>query len=214
MATKTGSRSRKSETSSRSDDAGPGRSNGSPFRWSGGQTGVLAAAAVAGAAVGFAANYGRRMLVQGLEANAGDWADILKAEHEATLALFDKIEATADEQTWVRSHLLMKLKSALGKHAHQEENVIYPALREANSAHDADVLNSEHGYIKTYLYELENTPKDSPEWLARIRDFRSMIREHMRMEEDEVFPKFRSLLSEEQNAKLSAMMLKEGMKLA
>ena len=214
MATKTGSRSRQGETSSRGDDAAPERSNGSPFRWGGGQTGVLAAAAVAGAAVGFAANYGRKMLVQGLEANAGDWGDILKAEHEATLALFDKIEATADEQTWVRSHLLMKLKSALGKHAHQEENVIYPALREANSAHDADALNSEHGYIKTYLYELETMPKDSPEWLARIRDFRSMIREHMRMEEDEVFPKFRSLLSEEQNAKLSAMMLKEGMKLA
>ena len=214
MATETGSRSRQSETRRRDANGRFERSNGSAFRWDSAQTGVLAAAAVAGAAVGFAANYGRKMLVQGLEASAGDWADILKAEHEATLALFDQIEATRDEQTWVRAHLLTKLKSALGKHAHQEENVVYPALREANSAHDADALNAEHGYIKTYLYELENMPKDSPEWLARVRDFRSMIREHMRMEEDEVFPKFRGLLSEEQNAKLSAMMLKEGMKLA
>ena len=213
MATKTGSRSRKGETASRSGESAPERSNGSAFRWSSGQTGVLAAAAVAGAAVGFAANYGRRMLVQGLGIT-GDWFDILKAEHQATLALFDKIEATGDEQTWVRSHLLMKLKSALDRHAYEEENVVYPALREANSAHDADALNAEHGYIKTYLYELETMAKDSPEWLARIRDFRSMIREHIRMEEEEVFPKFRSLLSEEQNARLSAMLLKEGMKLA
>jgi hemerythrin superfamily protein len=214
MATKTRSRSSRSETGSRGGGNRSERSNGSPFGWNSGQTGVLAAAAVAGAAVGLAANYGRKMLVQGLGASAGDWADMLTAEHQATLALFDKIEATGDEQTWVRAHLLTKLKYALDKHAVQEENVIYPALREANSAHDADALNAEHGYIKTYLYELETTPKDSPEWLARVRDFRSMIREHMRMEEEEVFPKFRNLLSEEQNAKLGAMMIKEGMKLA
>jgi cyclopropane fatty-acyl-phospholipid synthase-like methyltransferase len=34
------------------------------------------------------------------------------------------------------------------------------------------------------------------------------------MEEEEVFPKFRNTLSEEQNAKLSAMMNKEGLKMA
>ena len=207
MPTRTRSRNSQNEGSNR------GRS-GSAFSWGGGQTSVLAAAAVAGAAVGFAANYGRKFLVQGMGAMAGDWADALTAEHQATLAIFDKIEATGDNQSAARSALLMKLKYALDKHAHQEENVIYPALREANSAHDADALNSEHGYIKTYLYELETLPNDSPEWLARVRDFRSMIQEHMRMEEDEVFPKFRQTLTEDQNAKLTAMMNKEGMKMA
>lgn len=211
MATKTGSRSKQSE--GRSGRGGNGR-NRSAFSWGGGQSGALAAAAVAGAAVGLAANFGRKFLVQGMGAAAGDWADALAAEHQATLAIFDKIEATGDDQTTTRSHLLMKLKYALTKHAHQEESVIYPALREANSAHDADALNSEHGYIKTYLYELETLAKDSPEWLARVRDFRSMIQEHMRMEEDEVFPRFRNSLSEEQNAKLTAMMNKEGFKMA
>ena len=214
MATRTGSRSSQRETGSRGGENRPQRSSESGYRWGSGQTGVLAAAAVAGAAVGFAANYGRKMLVQSMSATAGDWAEALEAEHQAALALFDKIEATGDDQSWVRAHLLTKLKSALDRHAHQEENVIYPALREANSAHDADALNAEHGYIKTYLYELETMPNDSSEWLARVRDFRSMIQEHMRMEEEEVFPKFRDLLSEEQNAKLSAMMLKEGLKLA
>mgnify|MGYP006172649739 CR=1 FL=1 len=190
------------------------RRDRSAFSWGNGNTGVLAAAAVAGAAVGLAANYGRKFLIQGIGAAAGDWADALKAEHEMTLAIFDKIEATGDDQTTTRSALLAKLKYALNKHAHQEENVIYPALREANSAHDADALNAEHGYVKTYLYELETMPNDSPEWLARVRDFRAMIEEHMRMEEEEVFPKFRATLSDEQNAKLSAMMNKEGMKMA
>ncbi|WP_129792488.1 hemerythrin domain-containing protein [Sphingosinicella sp. CPCC 101087] len=186
--------------------------NRSAFHWGGGQTGALAAAAVAGAAVGLAANYGRKFLVQGMGGH--DWIDALKTEHQMVLAIFDKIEATSDEQTSARTHLLMKLKYALDKHAVEEENVIYPALREANSAHDADALNAEHGYVKTYLYELETMPKDSPDWLARVRDFRSMIQEHMRMEEEEVFPKFRNALSEDQNAKLSARMNKEGLKMA
>jgi len=96
----------------------------------------------------------------------------------------------------------------------EEENVVYPALREANLAHDADALNSEHGYVKTYLYELETMKKDSPDWLARVRDFRAMIHEHMRMEEEEVFPSFREAMSPEQNARLTSMMNKEGFKAA
>ncbi|MGZ8337022.1 MAG: hemerythrin domain-containing protein [Allosphingosinicella sp.] len=208
-------RSRTTRTSPPAHRAGePERSNGSLFHWGASSTGALAAAAVAGAPVGLAANFGRKALLQGIAGAAGDWADALTAEHRAALAIFGKIEATGNDQTSARSHLLAKLKHALDKHAHQEENVIYPALREANSAHDADVLNAEHGYIKTYLYELETMPNDSPDWLGRVRDFRAMLQEHMRMEEEQVFPAFRNLLSAEQNAKLSAMMNKEGFKLA
>lgn len=179
-----------------------------------GRTGVLAAAAVAGAAVGLAANYTRKIVVQNMAGGAGDWADALAAEHKAVLALFDKLEATGDEQSWIRAHILTRIKNALGKHALEEENVIYPALREANEAHDADALNAEHGYIKTYLFELDNMPKAGPAWLQRAREFRAMLEEHMRMEEDEVFPAFRATLTEEQSAKFSAAMAREGMKLA
>jgi hemerythrin superfamily protein len=210
-------------TKTQSTQAGRSRSTGGKdgsngergaFSFGGGSAGVLAGAAIAGAAVGIAANFGRKFLMQMPAAAAGDWFDALKAEHAATLALFDKIEATSDSQTTMRTTLLMKLKYALTKHAHEEETVIYPALRQANSAHDADALNSEHGYVKTYLYELENMPKDRPEWLARVRDFRAMLEEHIRMEEDEVFPAFRQALSETQNAKLTSAMNKEGFKLS
>jgi hemerythrin superfamily protein len=203
-------------TRSRSNDNSNQDGNGSrsTFAWTGNQAGILAAAAVAGAAVGLAANYGRKMMVQGLGAAAGDWADTLTAEHQAVTALFDKLEATEDRQTWVRAHLLTKIKNALGKHALEEENAIYPALRESNNTHDADALNAEHGYVKTYLYELENMPKSSPEWIERVRAFRELLEEHMRMEEEEVFPRLRAQLTEEQNAKLSAAVAREGMKLA
>ncbi len=199
MATKTRSKDNGNQTSSSSG-------------WGSREAGVLAAAAVAGAAVGLAANYGRKLAVQGVTAT--DWDAALTAEHQAVLAIFDKLEATADEQTFVRGQLFAKLKNALGKHALEEENVIYPALREANSTHDADALNGEHGYVKTFLFELENMPKSSPAWLSRLREFRQMLESHIRMEEDQVFPALRNSLGEEENAKLSTAMHREGMKLA
>ena len=186
----------------------------SAFSWGDSNTGVLVGAAVAGAAVGLAANMGRKMLMQGMSAASGDWADALMTEHKMTLAIFDKIEATDDSQTTMRSHLLAKLKYALSKHAIEEEMVIYPALRQANRTEEADDLTSEHGIVKTYLYELETMDNDSPQWLARVRDFRTMIEEHIREEENEIFPGLRAQLSEDQNSMLTTMMNKEGFKFA
>jgi hemerythrin superfamily protein len=182
--------------------------------WGNSNSGVLIGAAVAGAAVGLAANMGRKLFVQMTSAASGDWFDALKTEHEMALAIFDKIEATDDSQTGQRTALLAKLKYALSKHAIQEEMVVYPALRQANHTSDADHLSEDHGYVKTYLYELETLAKDSTEWLARVRDFRQMIEGHMREEEDEIFPRFREMLSEEQNSRITAMMNKEGFKFA
>lgn len=188
--------------------------SGSAFSWSAGSAGTLAAAAVAGAAVGLAANFGRKFVVQGIAGASGDWAETLANEHLLILALFDKIEATNDDQATARRHLLAKLRNALGKHAIEEENVIYPALRDTNSMHDADALNAEHGYVKTFLYELENMDASSQGWRSKINDFRAMLQKHMQMEEREVFPALKKQLTDEQNARLFHAISREGMKLA
>ncbi|HEY0084729.1 MAG TPA: hemerythrin domain-containing protein, partial [Allosphingosinicella sp.] len=158
MATKTGDKQSDTSRGGRKESGASGGNEGTGFGWGSGNTGVLMGAAMAGAAVGIAANVGRKLFVQFTSGATGDWFDALKTEHAMTLAIFDKIEATNDSQGIARSMLLTKLKYALDKHAHQEENVVYPALRQANQAHDADALNAEHGYVKTYLYELETLP--------------------------------------------------------
>ena len=73
----------------------------SAFSWGDG-AGPIIGAALAGAAIGFAANYGRKFLMQGMEAMAGDWDEILAAEHEMTLAIFDKMLATDPTQSFKR----------------------------------------------------------------------------------------------------------------
>jgi hemerythrin superfamily protein len=173
-------------------------------------SGALIGAALAGAAIGFAANYGRKLLMQGLEAQAGDWDEILASEHDAALTIFDKMLATDSTQTFKRKMLLMKLTHALDKHAHQEEMVVYPALRQANERHDADLLETEHGEVKTYLYALDQMGADSPSWLEKVREFRSFISKHMHMEEEQVFPRFKQDLTEEQNDKITSLVNRDG----
>ena len=203
------SSSRTSRENSRGQAGNGGSNERSAFSW-GDNAGPLLGAALAGAAIGFAANYGRKFLMQGLESAAGDWDDILAAEHEMALGIFDKMLATDETQTWKRSMLLMKLTHALDKHAHQEEMVVYPALREANMAVNADELEGEHGYIKTFIYELKNMGPEAPNWLEKIREFRALVSKHAHMEEEEVFPSFKRNLSDEQNAKVTGLVNADG----
>ena len=211
MATRTENRtsSRTSSNRRRRPAASRNTESGSAFSWGDG-AGPILGAALAGAAIGFAANYGRKFLMQGMEAMAGDWDEILMAEHEATLAIFDKMLATDETQTFKRKMLLMKLTHALDKHAHQEEMVVYPALREANIEADAEHLEQEHGQVKTYLYELQEMGPDAPNWLEKVREFRALVSRHAHMEEEEVFPGFKQGLSEEQNARITSLVNRDG----
>jgi hemerythrin superfamily protein len=199
MATRTQSRSSNRSTSARRSTFQIGEN-----------AGPIIGAAIAGATIGLAANYGRNFVMQSMEAAAGDWDEILAAEHDAALALFDKMLATDATQTFKRKMLLMKLTHALDKHAHAEEMVVYPALREANEAGDADALETEHGYIKTFIYELNEMGPDAPNWLDKVRDFRALVAEHAHMEEEEVYPRFKQELSEEQNGRVTSLVNRDG----
>ena len=180
----------------------------------GGSTGAMIGAAAAGMAVGLMANLGRKAAVQAPTLLAGDWDEALAAEHQMALKLFDALQSTTERNTTKRSMLLMQLKHALAKHALEEENVIYPALRDAGQKEQADHLNHDHGYVKQYLYDLENMPKDSPAFLAKVSEFRSAVEEHAREEEDTIFPALKAKLSPEKNKALTAAMNKQGFKLA
>src|SRR3982750_1910664 len=208
MATRTQNR-QSNRTSSNRGISRSGAGNRSAFSWSE-SSGPIIAAGIAGAAIGLAANYGRKALMQGIEAAAGDWDEILAAEHDMALAIFDKMLATDETQTFKRKMLLMKLTHALDKHAHQEEMVVYPALREANETTDADTLEGEHGYIKTFIYELNEMGPDASNWLEKVREFRQLVSSHAHMEEEQVFPRFKQELNQEQNGRITSLVNRDG----
>ena len=46
-----------------------------------------------------------------------------------------------------------------------------------------------------------------------VREFRELIEAHAKMEEEQVYPRFKAAMSEEQNKKITSLMNKEGMKM-
>ncbi len=171
-------------------------------------------AGAAGFGLGLLAAAGRKAAVQAITYSAGDWFDGLKAEHKMAIGIFDALQKTTTEDTKKRAALLFSLQHALGKHAVQEEDIVYCAVREHGANAEADDLNHDHGYVKQYLYDLEMMDKASPLWIAKLREFRALIETHVRKEEDDIYPRLRSQLSAEQNKALTNRMNREGFKVA
>jgi hemerythrin superfamily protein len=205
MATRTQSRS-----SSRSADSGNrSRSRSterSAFGWGEGTAPVIGAA-IAGVAIGMLANYGRKLVVQSFIAT-DDWAESLTAEHEMVLATFDKMLATDSSQTMQRTMLLGKLAHMLDRHAYSEEHVIYPALREANDKSDAEMLETEHGEVKEYLFRLKGMEPNDSAWLEIVREFRASVAAHAKMEEEEIFPRLKNEIDDQLDSKLTTELAK------
>src|SRR5438309_12129418 len=104
MATRTQSRSSNRGAESRSSD------NRSAFSFQG--AGPILAAGIAGAAIGFAANLGRKAQMQGMAAAARGWDELPAAAHDLALDIFDGVGAAEQTQTFNRKMLLMKLNHA------------------------------------------------------------------------------------------------------
>jgi hemerythrin-like domain-containing protein len=223
MATQTAARSSGKNSADKSSDTSkdtksprggrkPASSNNK--RGNGTSPGALIGVAAAGVAVGIAAMIGRKAMVQAPTMLAGDWDEALKAEHEATMHVIELLEETTAKHGTKRRILLANLKHMLSKHAFQEENVVYPALRDAGQADAADELNREHGYVKQALYELTKSVKTDEAFLTTLSKLRSDLEDHIDEEENKLFPELKSSLTTEQNAMVTKAMNKEGFKLA
>lgn len=166
-----------------------------------------------GLLAGLAIPHARKALMQGPSVVAGDWVAALTAEHRLVQAMFEKVLKTSDSQTAQRDMLLFKIAHALTKHGVEEENVIYPAMAGPRET-DKDHLVRDHAEIKTFLYELKKTPSNDPGWRSVFVEFRDYVDDHIREEEEEIFPAFRDSLSRDDNERLFAMLNWEGFKVA
>jgi hemerythrin superfamily protein len=51
---------------------------------------------------------------------------------------------------------------------------------------------------------------DAPNWLEKVREFRELVSRHAHMEEEEVFPRFKKDLDEDQNARITSLVNRDG----
>lgn len=127
-----------------------------------------------------------------------DAIKLLKTDHEKVSGIFKKLEPTTERAEKTREELFTQLKQELDIHAKIEEQIFYPAIKEADETHDITLeAIEEHNVIKDLLAQLEADPKDTEEWFAKLTVLKENVEHHVEEEEEEMFPKARKVLGQE-----------------
>jgi hypothetical protein len=174
---------------------------------------MVAGALGVGFVTAFALLNSKKAVNTAATAMTGDWYDGLVGEQRRIETLFKQIVETTDAQLARRGRLLEALNALLTRHALQKENVLYPALRATDHGASSTPLAAELFEIKTYLYELESTPKNDPRWMRKAKALKTLVEEHIESE-SKVLEKFQKELSDADRQRITRSMHREALKLA
>jgi hemerythrin superfamily protein len=133
-----------------------------------------------------------------------DGISLLKNDHRKVEKIFSEIEKGNGN----RQQLFAELKNELEVHAEIEEQLFYPAVRDAKQTHDI-VLESfqEHAQVKKVLADLDAADKKTEHWLAGLKVLMEDVQHHVGEEENELFPKVKDkVLSKEELEELGMRM--------
>jgi len=143
----------------------------------------------------------------------GDWEGQLTAEHRAVKRLLKAMVETQIGEGAKRSGLVEDIGDLLTRHAVEEENVVYPALRKAGAGAEVQALTQEHAQMKSLLRELEEAGPEDPAWDDRAKGLKRLVERHIRKEEKAMFPLLAGAATDGANEKLTRLVRREGMKL-
>ena len=118
---------------------------------------------------------------------------LLKADHEKVEALFDRYEKQKEKMTpRQREQLAAEICGELKVHTQIEEEIFYPAAREAceDCEELLDEADVEHASAKQLIAEIEGGPKDE-HFDARVKVLGEYVKHHVKEEQNELFPEVR-----------------------
>ena len=115
---------------------------------------------------------------------------LLKADHELVQDLFDKFEkARTDKQ---KATLAEQICTELTIHAQIEEEIFYPAVREAIEDDDLmDEADVEHAGAKDLIAQIEASDPGEDHFDAKVTVLGEYVKHHVEEEQSEMFPKVR-----------------------
>ena len=119
--------------------------------------------------------------------------DVLKQDHAQVSKLFKQFERFHKSEDGEGMRLCAQaVCKALAVHAQIEEEIFYPALREAAEADDAlDEADVEHSHIKELVGEIEGGGPGDDRFEARVKVLSEYVRHHVEEEESTIFTKAR-----------------------
>jgi hemerythrin superfamily protein len=137
-----------------------------------------------------------------------DAITLLKQDHKTVEGLFKKFEKTGANAHVAQRDLAEKIIRELSVHAAIEEQVFYPAIREAVPDVEDTVLESleEHHIVKWVTSELDSMQPDHERFRAKMTVLIENVRHHVEEEEHELFPEVRKAMGRKALAELGQAM--------
>jgi hemerythrin-like domain-containing protein len=123
------------------------------------------------------------------KAKAAGAIEMLKNDHAKVKKAFKEFEKMDREDTESVQQLVQTVCEDLKVHTTLEEEIFYPAVREA--IEDEDIMNEaqvEHETAKMLIEQLENMGPDDPNYHATFTVLGEYVNHHVEEEEGEMFP--------------------------
>lgn len=143
------------------------------------------------------------------KAQPQDAVSMLKKDHELVQKLLTQLDNTRESAVDRRKALLQKIEQELKIHTDIEEQIFYPAYKEAVSSSDEHIYYEaveEHGVVDWVLPQLRSTAMDTVEFSAKAKVLKDLIEHHVEEEETEMFPKARKALGTPRLRELGELM--------
>ena len=124
----------------------------------------------------------------------GDAVDLLDADHVAVKKLFQQFNklAESDAPADQRKQMADKICMALTVHAQLEEELFYPAVREATGQDDVmDEADVEHASAKDLIAQIGDMQAHESHFNAKVKVLGEMIDHHVTEEREKIFPEAR-----------------------
>jgi hemerythrin superfamily protein len=119
--------------------------------------------------------------------------DVLEEDHREVEEWFDEFDELKDSDEDRKADLAEKICLALKVHAQIEEEIFYPQARAASQDNDLiDEALVEHSTVKNLIGEIEEMEVGEELYDAKIRVLGEMVKQHIKEEEEELFPELQS----------------------
>jgi hemerythrin superfamily protein len=119
--------------------------------------------------------------------------DVLEEDHREVEEWFDEYDELKKSDEDRKAELAEKICIALKVHAQIEEQIFYPQAREASGDNDLiDEAVVEHATVKNLIGEIEEMEVGDELYDAKIRVLGEMVKQHIKEEEEELFPELQS----------------------
>lgn len=124
--------------------------------------------------------------------------DMLKEDHQKVKDLLEQLVGTTDRAEKTRKDLLQKIEQEVAVHSKLEEEIFYPAFREAAGKEHKKTYHAaveEHRAVeKLVLPDLKKTDVTSEKFAGRAKVLKELIGHHIEEEEKEMFPEAEKVL--------------------